>query len=261
MVSQTSISDGVIYHKLAPLYDRIMRDVDYEDWTEYVDSIIQYHHPGAITLLELACGTGTMALMLEHCDHYKITGTDASESMIAQARIKAARNKSGIRWLVQDMRRLDIDERFDVVYMVFDSLNYLHDEREVDALLKSVAQHLADGGIFLFDFTTPSHSTKILPYLNNTRNITPRHLMKRSSSYDAEQRLHYNHFSIIKKDRTGGKIQETFRETHIQKTWSFSEIKERIEESPLRLLTAYEDFELDSATEDSDRITMVVTHG
>ena len=65
-----------------------MKDVDYEAWTDYIDEIIMMHHHEARDVLELACGTGTMALSMEEIGYYNITATDLSPEMIKQANRK-----------------------------------------------------------------------------------------------------------------------------------------------------------------------------
>jgi ubiquinone/menaquinone biosynthesis C-methylase UbiE len=70
------------YSALAQIYDDVMVEVDYETWTDYIDEIIYQYHPEAQSVLELACGTGTMALSLEELAAYKITATDGSPEMI-----------------------------------------------------------------------------------------------------------------------------------------------------------------------------------
>ena len=47
------------YTSLAPLYDKLMEDVDYEAWAGFIDEIIQIHHSNPVEILELACGTGS----------------------------------------------------------------------------------------------------------------------------------------------------------------------------------------------------------
>ena len=66
-----------------------MKDVDYEVWTDYIDEIIMMHHHEARDVLELACGTGTMALSMDELGYYNITATDLSPEMIEKAKKKA----------------------------------------------------------------------------------------------------------------------------------------------------------------------------
>ena len=263
---QTAVTNQVptysnIYRRLAPVYDDIMKDVDYDEWTEYIDTIIQYHHPAAESLLELACGTGTMALMMERCDDYRITATDLSSDMIEIARSKAAVRGSSIEWLVQDMRSLNLDKSFDIIYMVFDSLNYLHEFGEIQMMLDNIARHLNKGGFFIFDFTTPNFSPKIAPLLNGERSIGKAYTFYRSSRYNSRKAIHTNHFEVKKKDPETGTITEKFQEIHRQKIWKLREISSLVEESDLQITAAYQDFELEDATDNSDRITMVLSHG
>ncbi len=262
-------SDGIIemaeplavYHKLAPVYDHIMKDVDYEDWTDYIDAVIRLHHPWGVRMLELACGTGTMALAMEQRDDYEITATDISSEMIRIAREKSKRRKSEINWQVQDMCRLDIGRRFDIIYMVFDSLNYLHHEHEILALLDSVSTHLEDNGIFVFDFTTPNFSPKIAPLLDGEQSRLRNYRYRRNSRYDKDNGIHINHFFVEKRDPKTGRTTERFEEVHRQRIWSLDEIKSMVMRSKLRMLASYEDFDFSEATDRSDRITMVLQHG
>lgn len=250
-----------IYHKLAPVYDHIMQDVDYEDWTDYIEAVIRLHHPWGFRMLELACGTGTMALAMEQRDDYEITATDISADMIRIAREKARQLKSGITWLVQDMRRLDTGHRFDIIYLVFDSLNYLHHEREIMDLFGSVSTHLEEHGIFVFDFTTPNFSPKIAPLLDGEQRRLPNYRYRRNSRYDKKSGIHINHFFVEQRDPGTGQTSGRFEEIHQQRIWNLHEISSMVMRSDLRTLAAYEDFEFSEATEKSDRITMVLQHG
>ncbi len=251
----------VIYNKLAPVYDHIMKDVDYEDWTDYIDCIIRHHHPYGNRVLELACGTGTMALAMEERDEYEITATDASAEMIRIARLKGRRKKSSISWMVQDMCRLSVGRTFDIIYMVFDSLNYLHQKEQILSVFEGAACHLDTGGIFIFDFTTPSFSPKIAPLLDGEHNKHRNYIYSRSSRYDRENGIHVNHFVVEKKDLKSGRTIDRFEEIHNQRIWRFREIKSMVMQSGLRMLAAYEDFDFSDATDNSDRITMVLSHG
>ncbi|MDG5766648.1 class I SAM-dependent methyltransferase [Balneolales bacterium ANBcel1] len=260
MTSSQHIRHSPIYHKLAPIYDIVMKDVDYEEWTDYIDSLIQYHHPHAQSLLELACGTGTMALMLEQCDDYKITATDGSEEMIRVARDKASAGGSSIKWLVQDMCRLDLAGSFDVIYMVFDSLNYLHRQADILMVLEGVRKHMNPGGCFIFDFTTPAYSPKIETLLNGEKEVSRHFSYRRTSTYDSEKRIHTNHFLIEVHHPETGILSERYEETHRQHIWTLQEIRQIVGRSGLKIVAAYEDFDYIEATGNSDRITMIVQH-
>lgn len=250
-----------IYRKLAPIYDNIMKDVDYEDWTDYIHSVLLCHHPYAHRILELACGTGTMALTMEQRDDYEITATDGSREMIRIARLKASQSDSEITWKIQDIRRLQLEQTFEAIYMVFDSLNYLHEKDHIRSMFEGVSKHLDENGIFVFDFTTPNYSPKIAPLLNGEENVTREYRYTRMSEYDRDRSIHINHFMVEKKDPSTGVVVDRFEEIHQQRIWTFREVKAMVSRSDLQLVAAYEDFDLNNANNNSDRITMVLTHG
>lgn len=254
-----NISDEQNYSILAEIYDEVMSDVDYETWTDYIDEIILAHNPEAMDVLELACGTGTMALSLEELDCYHITATDASPHMIRIAREKADRIHSDVEFKTMNFLNLKFDKLFDVVYMVFDSLNYLHSEEDLLDLHNNVRQILKPGGIFVYDFTTPRNSRKAIHFLNNEQRVINRHYRyRRNSMYDEKEKIHTNRFYIEKTNPHTRKVIESYREEHRQKIYTQREIETMIKKTDFRILQAYDGFELKPAHSRSLRITMVL---
>jgi ubiquinone/menaquinone biosynthesis C-methylase UbiE len=247
------------YSALAEIYDSVMQDVDYETWADYIDEIIMYHHPEARDLLELACGTGTMALSLEELGFFNITATDGAPDMIRAAQKKGARLKSAIDFQVVDFLDINLEKKFDVVFMVFDSVNYLHNEEDIQNLFKQVAGVLKENGIFIFDFTTPKNSRRAIKVLNNnSRRVNIHTRFHRESTYNAKERIHTNRFHIEKTDAGGSGKREMIEETHQQKIYTLEEMTDITEKSEFTLLDAYDGFELKPAHENSLRVTMVL---
>jgi len=247
------------YSVLAEIYDDVMIEVDYETWTDYIDEIIYQFHPDAETVLELACGTGTMALSLEELANYKITATDGSEQMVEVARKKGEATYSDVNFLTRNFLDLQLDQTFDVVFMVFDSLNYLHSEEEIIRLHSEVRQVLNPGGIFIYDFTTPRNSRIAIKYLNDEkRRVNNLYRYHRESSYDPEKRTHTNRFNIDKLDGENGSVVETFQEEHYQHIYTLPEIEQIIKKTEFSILDTFDGFELKPAHSKSLRITMVL---
>jgi len=253
------------YTALAYVYDEVMKDVSYAAWTEYIDRIIQLHHPEAVDLMELACGTGTMAVEMSHLDDYRILATDQSAQMIEMARKKAARFGAVVEFDVMDFLDLRVERCFDVVYMVFDSINYLHEEEKIERLHSNVFSHLRPGGLFVFDFTTPRNSLKAIRYLDKMSGQSGSWHYERSSRYDAEERVHVNEF-VITKGATGvegdvsraGESPVRFEEEHRQKIYTLNEMLSLSSTTSFSLLGAYDGFTLEPAGQKSLRVTMVL---
>ena len=247
------------YTVLARIYDEVMEDVDYETWADYIDDIILEHNPESVDILELACGTGTVALTLEELDCYNIVATDGSAEMIRVAQEKADRLQSEVQFEAMNFLDLRLTQKFDVVFMVFDSLNYLHTEEEILELHRQVRSVLKPDGIFIYDFTTPRNSRKAIHFLNNEKRIVDRHYRyQRTSEYDEEEHIHTNRFKIEQTDPHTDKVLRTFQEEHRQKIYTPREIETMIKKTDFKIVTAYDGFELKPAHPRSLRITMVL---
>jgi SAM-dependent methyltransferase len=134
------------YDVFARFYDEVQGDRAFH--AEYLCGLIEQHHKNAKTVLELACGTGSVLKQLE--PDYEVTGLDLSETMLAVA----ARKVPGAQLVRQDMTQLDLGRTFDVVLCVFDSINHLLTFEEWEAVFRRAHEHLNDRGIFVFDINT-----------------------------------------------------------------------------------------------------------
>lgn len=137
----------------ASLYDIFYRDKPYAEEAAFVHQCLQEYSIGTThRILEIACGTGTHALLLEKFG-YDIVATDYSADMIACARRKADDTGSSIRFYQQDMRSLDISERpFDAAICLFDSIGFVQTNEAIMEVLRGVHRHLHPNGLFMFEF-------------------------------------------------------------------------------------------------------------
>jgi SAM-dependent methyltransferase len=134
------------YERFAPFYDAVMDDPGPR--ADRVLGWIDRYRPGAASLLELGCGTGSVLARLSSIA--EVTGLDRSPAMLAVA----AEKVPGARLLEGDMREFSLGERFDVVICVFDSLNHLLFFGDWESMFDAVHRHLVEGGLFVFDVNT-----------------------------------------------------------------------------------------------------------
>jgi SAM-dependent methyltransferase len=134
------------YDVFARFYDAVQGDR--AEHARYIRSLIRKHAPRARTVLELACGTGSILKQL--WTHYDVTGLDLSEEMLEIASEKVPR----VPLFRGDMTSFDLGERFDVVLCVYDSINHLLRFDEWKAVFAGAHDHLNDGGMFIFDINT-----------------------------------------------------------------------------------------------------------
>ncbi len=142
------------YGALAGSYDGLMADGSYGKRAAFLvkrfrESAIPVH-----SVLDLACGTGTIACLLA-AEGYQVIATDGSEEMLTQAAAKAALLEEPPLFLHQSMSRLRLLEPVDAVVSTLDSLNYLTREKDLRETFGRVYRWLKPGGQFLFDVNSP----------------------------------------------------------------------------------------------------------
>ena len=142
MVKTSRIS----YAKFSRFYDRVMGDRS--EAAAYIRSLIIRYNSQAKTVLEIACGTGTILGILS--ESYDVTGLDLSRPMLAIARNKLPH----VHIFQQEMTSFRIARRFDAIVCVFDSINHLLRFADWRRVFRRVALHLKDDGVFIFDINT-----------------------------------------------------------------------------------------------------------
>jgi SAM-dependent methyltransferase len=116
--------------------------------TALLQQLIKTYHPGAQTVLELACGTGTVLKQL--AKKYEVYGLDISSGMLKRAKAKVPKGKFSL----QDMRTFAFERTFDIIYCVFDSINHVVHFSDWKKVFSRACKHLAPGGVFIFDMNT-----------------------------------------------------------------------------------------------------------
>jgi len=131
-------------------YDLV--DAGYEDDRPLVE---QWARSLGSPLLDLACGTGRMAVILA-AQGYQVTGVDVVPEMVAWGRQKAAQRGVSIEWVVADARSFQLQRRFSFIYMLENAFQFFLTRADQEALLACVREHLLPEGCFLFETRNPS---------------------------------------------------------------------------------------------------------
>ena len=110
----------------------------------------------AKSVLELACGTGRIAIPLA-VKGAQVSGIDNSPSMIEQGRRNARGAGVEIDWIVGDMRQFDLGrDDFDLVVLAFNGLNLLLTLEDALSCLRCARKHLAPNGRLVIDTFLPA---------------------------------------------------------------------------------------------------------
>ena len=143
------------YEPLAAAYDGLTEDVGYEKRADYLEKLFARSRIPVRTVLDLACGTGTMTWLLTGRG-YEMIGADMSEEMLAAAMMKSG-TVEGVQpiFLHQSMPQLDLYGTVDAAICCLDSLNYLTKPRQVQETFRRLRLFIAPGGTLIFDVNTP----------------------------------------------------------------------------------------------------------
>ncbi|MEN6553922.1 MAG: methyltransferase domain-containing protein [Methanobacterium sp.] len=140
------MTEEQIYKKFAGYYDKIYEKLDHKMESEFIKGVAnKYGGNETNSLLDIACGTGRHAYFLK--DNFEIIGVDINEEMLEIAREKVP----DVEFLNGDMKKLDLERKFDVVICMFSAMNYNVTLEELKLTLTNFYNHLNKGGVLIFD--------------------------------------------------------------------------------------------------------------
>jgi ubiquinone/menaquinone biosynthesis C-methylase UbiE len=240
---------------IAPYYDRIMASVPYRFWVSYVEALWKTHGCRPRRVLDLACGTGTVALLLA-AKRIGVIGTDRSAAMIDVAIEKAQAAKSKAKFIVADASTMEpIEPPVDSAICLFDSLNNILEPADLRAAIKNVRRSVADGGLFIFDMNT---AYAFRQGMFNQRSSELDHPLKYlwKSKYDDATHLCTvtMEFEILDGGPEPGR---KFSELHMQRAYNRVEVDDMLRDAGFDEITVYDAYTLFGPRKRRDRIFWV----
>ena len=124
---------------------------------DYVLRAVNKYNRNAKNVLEMGVGIGQV--LTHFCSKYKVYGLDIEKEYIDIVRKKIP---EGI-FITSSMHNFRIDQKFDVIFSVYDSINFLKKISQWTATFDCVDKHLHKNGLFIFDMYTP----EVLKYFKN----------------------------------------------------------------------------------------------
>lgn len=243
-----------VYERYAGIYDRSGQIGFSLRMLPYLQDLLSRRGFQGQTMLDLACGTGTVALAFAG-QGWRVYGVDASAAMLAQARQKAEEAGQTLLLSQQDMRSFILPERVDLATCLFDSLNYLLTVEDLQQTFTCVAAHLKPGGLFVCDMNTIWALSEIWDHHTYFSEGDDMAIVMQSEYAEESHIASVRLVAFVKQ----GELYDRIDETHRERGYAERTISVAMERAGLDVLATYECFTYDPPVSRSPRILWVAT--
>jgi len=222
-----AVTSETTYSTFAKYYDKYMEHVDYDMWTELLlTTYTRRHKCNPAKTLELACGTGNIA------SRFVAKGLEIDASDFSAEMLKIAASKANpAHYFRADMLEPIVKESYDLILLVFDSINYLMDKDKISALLKNAYQGLTEKGMFIFDVSTLNNCEDYFDGFVNLED-KPNEYLIHQSEFDGDKNIQKSHLTFFLKQ---GFQFKRYDEIHQQRIYPTAELVELIKQSGFKL--------------------------
>ena len=269
-----------------------MDNVPYEEWSEYIISLLKEEKIENGLVLDLGCGTGKLTRLLAKAG-YDMIGIDYSEDMLEIAReyqydnsiveveqipnaeeieplseevrrsdedlvkieeMPQEENASNILYLLQDMREFELYGTVRAIISICDSMNYILEEEDLLQVFKLVNNYLDPKGVFIFDMNTRYKYASLLGETTITENREEGSFIW-ENYFDEEEDI--NQYDLTLFIREEGDLYRKYEETHYQRVYDLDTVKHLLKEAGMQFVAAYDAFTKEPVREDSERIYII----
>lgn len=237
------------YEKFAYAYDRMMRNVNYPRWRDYIESLFNMYDCEPREILDLACGTGALTLLLA-AQGYEMSGIDRAKGMLDIAQRKSVEQNQRITFHHGDMLDFQLDQQYDAIICTYDSINYATSEDELKSVFERVSEHLKPKGLFLFDVTTERN---IVEHFHN-KTFSENHqdysyIWKNNYLYHTKMCRTFLTFFIRE-----GEMFRRYEEVHQQRIFEVDTVHHLLKKTGYKMLSAFDMYTFNRWNRNSDRI-------
>ncbi|MDD3615584.1 MAG: class I SAM-dependent methyltransferase [Lachnospiraceae bacterium] len=241
------------YNNFAKVYDMFMDNVPYDEWSEYLISLLREYGVDEGLVLELGCGTGNVTMRLAEAG-YDMIGVDSSEDMLEIALDKKANLPQDILYLLQDMREFELYGTVRAVVSICDSMNYITEDEDLLEVFRLVNNYLDPGGVFIFDLSTIYKYRDVIGDQTIAENREEASFIW-DNFYDEES--HINEYELAIFIPESEDLYRKYEEVHYQRGYELSRVQDLIEESGLEFVAAYDAFSHEVPSLVSERVYVI----
>jgi SAM-dependent methyltransferase len=242
-----------VYDRYAEVYDNSGQIAFSLKMIPYLGDLLQRHPAPGRSMLDLACGTGTVALSFAH-QGWEVYGVDASSGMLEQAREKAEQAGQTLVLSQQDMRHFILPHPIAFATCLYDSLNYMLTLTDLKQVFQRVCNALRPGGVFMADTNTRVTLEEV--WGNNT-------FFVETEEMAVILRSHYQPLTGLSTVDIVGFVRQSdgrytrFDEHHSEVAYENHEMQNALEGAGLQVEAVYKCFQIDPPDADTRRVMWV----
>lgn len=239
------------YNYFANLYDCLTDNVNYQVRSDYISDFFIDNNLQGATIIDLACGTGSMSVLLAQ-KGYNVIGVDLSQEMLSVASQKAFDEDLSIALYNSTMQSFECPEKADGCICCLDSINHLTESADVIDTFKSVYNNLKDYGLFIFDVNTVFKHQQILADNTFVFEDDDYYLV-----WDNEQVDDFEIRILLDMFIYNGKNYDRYSEEFNERAYTVEFLSKNLKEIGFEILGIYDDLSKSSPKEDSERLYFV----
>ena len=218
--------DGDAYRSFAQVYDMFMNNVPYEEWSDYLESLLKEYGVNDGLVLELGCGTGSVTELLAK-KGYDMIGIDNSMDMLEIAMEKKMESGHDILYLLQDMREFELYGTVAAIVSICDSMNYITEDEDLLEVFRLVNNYLDPGGVFIFDLNTIYKYREIMGERTIAENREEGCFIW-DNFYDEEEQINEYNLALFIPEGDDG-LYRKYEEIHYQRGYELERVKELLD--------------------------------
>ena len=236
------------YEALAASYDRLTGDVPYEAVLAFYHRILEQYGCRPASAVDLACGTGSMALLLAR-EGLSVLGVDRSEEMLTLAADKTAGLENPPYFIRQRMEKLRLPQPVDLVVCCLDGINYVTEPAALRESFARVLKALKPGGLFIFDINSEAKLRGLDGQIFLDEDDAVFCLWR--AEFDPETRVCAYGMDIFQKR---GTLWRRSREEHLEYAYRTDELTQWLTDAGFINVRPYADRKLEPPSTDEQRI-------
>ncbi len=242
------------YGIFSSVYDILTENVEYERIADKICSLLTRNGINGGLLLDLGCGTGTIAFLLEK-NGYDVIGVDPSEDMLAVANEKKYDENSSAIFLCQSGEELDLYGTIDCAVCSLDTINHIPTLEKIRETFKKISLFMNMGGIFVFDINTVYKHEKILGDNTFVYDMDEVYCVWQNT-FDAKNGKTDIDLDFFIKNEDDD-LFERYSESFSEYAYATENILNTLKECGFSVLSLCDDYSDNEITENTQRITIV----